>query len=94
MKTSFYIVVNEIGSVRAVKSKPDLKWNEISIKLQLELHDNLFTKPQFNATITIPDINTNNVQIESNSIESMESAIETATGYKIRLSLDDKFSTK
>jgi hypothetical protein len=32
MNVSFYLVVNSNGTVRTVKNKPALEWNEIAIK--------------------------------------------------------------
>lgn len=87
MKTSFYLVVNGKGSAKAVKTKPSLDWNEISIKLDLLLPDSLFSKPQLTANIEVKEDQVSPTQINAEMTENIKSAIEQHTGLPIKLTI-------
>lgn len=87
MKIQFYLVVNSNGTVKVVKNKPALQWNEISIKQNLELPNALFQKPHLEATVKIPDDAAMPNQIDADVIENAKEAIEQATGLEVRLSV-------
>lgn len=88
MTTNFFLVVNDGGTVRAVKNRPDLKWNEISVAVKLDLPSQLFRKPQLSATITVPETSVSAPEIEAGIADNIKEAIETATGYEVKLTLE------
>lgn len=87
MKLAFYLVVNNNGTTRTCKKKPDLAWNEISIAMRMELPDSLFTKPQLSATITVPNEAAMQQAIEAVTTDNVKAAIETAAGMKVRIDI-------
>jgi hypothetical protein len=54
MKIPFYLTVSQRGSVRATKTPASLDWDEIAIKIELNLPDQLFKRPFLQASIDIP----------------------------------------
>lgn len=81
------MVITDGGSIKAVKNKPDLKWNEISIGLQIEVPAQLFQKPRIEATLVIPESAAGADAVEADVRENVREAIEQATGLEVRLSV-------
>lgn len=94
MKTQFFLVVNDGdgGSVRTVKSRPDLKWNEIALHINLELPQKLFQKPQLNTSIIVSDEQISPTEIDVETSDNIKQAIESATGLEVRLEILDRDS--
>ncbi|MVM33618.1 hypothetical protein GO755_26505 [Spirosoma sp. HMF4905] len=88
MKTNFFLVVNSKGSIKALKTKPGLNWDEIAISVSLNLPTSLFQKPQLNAVIDVPDTAIQPLTIETDVANNIQGAIEQATGYEVRLTLN------
>lgn len=89
MKTQFYLIVNDGGSVRTVKSRPDLKWNEIAVYLTLELPHQLFQKPQLSASIIVEESQVAPTQIDVETQNNVKEAIESSTGLQVVLKLEN-----
>lgn len=87
MNVEFYLVVNERGSVRTVKNKPGLDWNEVAIKLDLKLPDALFEKPHLSASINVGDDAVNTPNIEADVVSNIEQSILEHTGVEVKLSI-------
>lgn len=87
MKISFYLIVNSKGSVKTTKGRPGLDWDEISMKVNLELPNALFSKPQLSADIKIPDEAASPTELNADVIENVRQAIEQAAGMEVRLSI-------
>jgi hypothetical protein len=85
MKTQFFLVVNDGGSVRTTKGRPDLKWNEIAIHLNLQLPQQLFQKPQIQASITVDESKVAPTLIDVETANNVKEAIEAATGMEVKL---------
>jgi hypothetical protein len=83
MKTEFYLVVSKTGSVRTVKNRPALDWNEVSINLNLNLPDTLFSKPLLKAEL---QVNPDSVTPQTISVDmqnNIKEAIQQHTGVPI-----------
>lgn len=89
MKTNFYLVVNSNGSVKAVKNQPDLKWNEVSVYVGLQLPDQLFRKPQLQATISVDESQVAPTEIDVDTQNNVKEAIESVTGMQVVLKLEN-----
>lgn len=87
MKIAFYLVVNDNGTTRTCKKRPDLAWNEISIAMRMELPGGLFSKPQLSATITVPNEAAVQKAIEAVTTDNVKSAIEAAAGMNVRIDI-------
>jgi len=64
MEINSWLTINNKGAVRISKNKPNLDWNEVSIKLNIEVPDTLFTRPIIQADLKLIG--------EFNNISSME----------------------
>lgn len=89
MKIQAFLVVNQKGSTRTTKTRPDLKWNEISIQMNLELPDMLFKKPQLSANIIIPGKAVSQKDISSEVTDNIKSAIEAAAGMEVKITFEN-----
>lgn len=87
MKTEFYLVVSKSGSTKTTKGRPNLDWNEISIKLNLTLPDSLFAKPILTAEIAIPQDKVQPQQISVEMQNNIQESIKQHTGLPVRLTL-------
>lgn len=93
MKVSGYLIVgydpNRRGkaSLRITKTMPGLDWDEIAVKLNLELPDELFIKPHLQADITIPADSVSPPHIEAETINDIEEVVSRELGVKLDLSI-------
>ena len=53
MKTTGYLNIKSSGSARFTKNKGGLDWNEIAIKIHIEIPDELFRRPLIEAKIEV-----------------------------------------
>jgi len=53
MKIQNWLTINNRGSTRITKSKPNIQWNEVSMKLNIEIPNSLFERPLLTANIKI-----------------------------------------
>lgn len=84
-----YLVVNSRGGCRITKTQPALQWDEISIRLELALPDELFTKPSLTASISVKDEAINSPAIEAVVIDNIEKSIKEHTGIEVKLSVEN-----
>ncbi len=87
MKTQFYLVVNDRGTTRTNKTKPDLKWNEVSIALSIELPDRLFQRPQLEAKIQLTEKDLPVQHIAPEVQDNIQAALQQAAGVPVRLEI-------
>jgi hypothetical protein len=87
MKTNFHLVINKSGSVKAVKNKPGLDWDEVSVAVIMELPDMLFKKPQLQASIVIPDSAAVPKVIGVEVTDNIRNAIQEVSGLEVRLNI-------
>jgi len=87
MRTQFYLVVNNNGTVKALKNRPGLNWNEVSIFVNLELPNQLFQKPQLSAQIKVDESQVSPMEIDVETQNNIREAIESAAGLEVRLEL-------
>lgn len=88
MKIQTWLAIKKNGwrtSVRTTKTKPKLDFNEISLKLELDLPDALFTTPALEASIVIPASSVQNPIISAEVTDNIVEAIQTATGVQVKL---------
>jgi hypothetical protein len=83
-----FLVVNSAGSVRVLKNRPVVDFDEVSLGLKVELPRSLFRKPRLSATLIVPESagtpDTIPVEVQNNVRE----AIEQATGLQVRLTTE------
>lgn len=88
MKVKFHLTVNENGSVRVSKGKPDLKWDEVSIEMNLQIPDLLFQKPHLQAQIVIPNEVASPKELDVEMKNNIKEAIQQAAGIEIKLIIE------
>lgn len=75
-----WLTINERGAARITRGKPSIRWDEVSIALNINLPDALFDKPRLEAKINIPEEAAAKETITTEVVENVKEAIETATG--------------
>jgi hypothetical protein len=94
LEGDFYLVVKKKNgyfyrlSGRLTSGKPSkLDSGEVAIKLSVSVPHSLFDKPQFQATVTIPQGALTAPVIDATVIDNVREIIEQQTGMDIKLSL-------
>lgn len=81
MRTINWLIINKNGIKGIRKSKPDLAYDEIAVKIILDIPKELFERPQLEATIKVEDIPNN--AYKPDIILNTAELIEQQTGAKI-----------
>lgn len=81
MRIVNWLVINKNGIKSVRKSKPDLAYNEIAVKINLEIPKELFERPTIEATLKVDNIPNNSYNPEI--IVNTKELIEQQTGAKI-----------
>lgn len=92
MKVSNWLVIDRNGVKATRKTKPALDWDEIAIKVNLEIPNELFQRPTLEATVIVKDI-PNNAYKPDVVIDTVE-LIEQQTGAKINFTVVPPEETK
>jgi hypothetical protein len=85
MKASSWLIIGRNGIKGTRKTKPALDWDEIAIKMNLEVPNELFQRPTIEATVTVTDVPNN--AYEPEIIINTKELIEQQTGAKINFRL-------
>lgn len=85
MKVSNWLVINKNGVKTVRKSKPSLDWDEIAVKLNIEIPNELFQRPTIEATVKVTDV-PNNAYDPDVIIDDIKD-IEQRTGAKVNLTV-------
>jgi len=81
MKVKQWPVLSKKGIVCARKTKPTLDWNQIAMRIELNVPDELFNRPHIEAKLTIKDVPPN--VFDPEVIVNTKELIEQQTGAKI-----------
>lgn len=87
MKTQFYLTVNNRGTVKATKNRPNLGFDEVAVEMNLTLPNALFTKPQLVASIVVPDSAAAPKEVSVETADNIRDAIESVAGMEVRLEI-------
>jgi len=82
MKVDGYLTINNKGSAKFTKNRCNMNWNEISMKLNMDIPDKLFERPLIEANIDIDESIIPKPQPIETIINTKE-LIEQSTGAKI-----------
>lgn len=92
MKTSQWLVINRKGIKQVRSSKPSLKFDELAVRINLEVPDQLFVRPTIEARLEIKDV-PNNAYNPSIIIDTAD-LIEQQTGAKINFTVVNELDKK
>lgn len=81
MKTESWLIVNKNGIVGARKSKPNLEWNEIAIKVCVDIPNQLFERPTIQANLKVENIE--NQSFDADILVNTAELIKQQTGAKV-----------
>lgn len=87
MDKNFWLTVSKSKIPRVTKTKPGLDWDEVTIKLNLNIPDALFDRPRLEASITIPEEVVKTEVLSADVVENVQEAIKTATGLEMKISV-------
>lgn len=90
MTFSGYLVFKKLnhyrGSARYCKTKPKVDSNEVSMRVNFDIPDALFTRPVLEADIKIPDISTDALKVDPKICSDVEQAFR-EKGIEININL-------
>jgi hypothetical protein len=91
VKGEFYLVIRRKNynslSGRISTRTPDLEAGEVAIKLNVEVPETLFKKPQLQATVVIPQSSVSPPVIDATVLDNVKEILEQQTGLAITLNL-------
>lgn len=82
----FHLVVTQNGSVRVVKNKPNLGWDEVAIQATLSIPKKVFERPQFTAELSVPETALASTEIPVEVLDNLQNVLQQQTGYEVKLS--------
>lgn len=85
MKASSWLIINKRGIKAVRKVKPALDWDEIAIKVNLEIPDALLSRPTIDAKIVVDNVPNNAYRPEI--VVNTADLIEQQTGAKINFTV-------
>ncbi len=85
MKEQAYLVIGSTGLRGVRKSKPRLNWDEISIRISLDIPDAMFKRPHVEAFIKVGEEAVRPNEISPEILINTKKLIEQETGMKIDL---------
>lgn len=84
-----WLVINKNGIKSVRKSKPGLDWDEVAVKINIDVPKELFQRPTLEATLIVKDI-PNNAYHPEVVIDTV-ALIEQQTGAKINFTVSQVF---
>lgn len=87
MRVSAWLVIAKNGSVKVTKKTPAVPANSISMQLQLNLPDALFSKPKLIASIEIPQESVKGEIISRQVIDNVADTLKQSTGLEFNVSV-------
>ena len=85
-----WLVISKSGRCKITVGQPALDWDEISIRLNLSIPNELFKKPTLEAEIKIDEKSIQAPLIEPVVIDNIEKMIHEHTGIEVKLSILNK----
>lgn len=85
MKIVNWLVINKNGIKATRKTKPDLAYNEIAVKINMEIPKELFERPTIEATLKIDNVPNN--AYKPDLIINTAELIEQQTGAKVEFKI-------
>lgn len=80
-----WLVINKNGIKTVRKSKPSLDWDEIAVKINIDVPRQLFDRPTLEATLVVTDV-PNNAYRPDVVLDTVD-LIEQQTGAKINFTV-------
>jgi hypothetical protein len=74
--------------LRVTRKRPDTKSNEIAIRLDLEIPDMLFQKPQLQAKFAIPEDSVSQPVISAAVMDNIAETLSQQLGIKVHVTAD------
>lgn len=89
-----YLVINNRGSARIVERVPALKGNEVAMRLELSLPDELFQRPIVKASISIPKTAVPQVKLDATVTDNVQRIIQEVTGLEMHVTVVEAVEEK
>lgn len=83
MNEDVYLIVGPNGLKGTRKTRPSLKWNEISIKVNLNIPNAMFKRPHVEANIVVKEEALSPIEIKPEILINTKELIEQQSGMKV-----------
>lgn len=80
-----YLVINSRGRVKATRHKPPLAMDEVAVRIQMNLPEMLFARPQLQASLTVKEDAVSPHVITPEVLISTKELLERGTGMSVEL---------
>lgn len=90
MKITCWLAVTENGGVKSRKNKPDVRANEIPIRLDLDIPDELFQRPVLQANVKVPKESYMQQPITAEVADNIEDIIRQKTGLEFSVTVNHR----
>lgn len=82
-----YLIINHRGNVRLAQREPTMSGNEIALRLELELPNELFKRPTLQAYMKVPSEAVPRTKITAAITDNVQKIIKEATGLNMVVSI-------
>ena len=90
MKLDRYLIVgkkHQKPSARLTVSSPALDSHEVAVKISLDIPDELFSRPQLQASIKVPNDSVSALVIEADVIDNIQEIVSKELGVDLNIAL-------
>lgn len=87
MKVRKWLIINKNGTARLRNNSARLNTDEVAIKLEVEIPDEMFMKPHLEANIKIPLEACSVPNIKAEVAENITEAVKAATGMEMSIKI-------
>ena len=88
-KRGYYFSGWHMGQVRAYMKKPEsISKNEIAVRLDIDIPDSFFEKPQLKASLTIPENAGHGGEITTEIVDNISDLIASQLGVNVHMTID------
>ena len=87
MRAECWLAVSESGSIRLRMNKPDIENNEVAVKVNIDIPDEMFHQPHVEANISVDEESYTGNPITQEEINTIAEEIEHATGLHMNISI-------
>lgn len=74
MKVNFWLITKSNGSIRTVKNRPSMDWDEVAIKVNLDIPNEMFQRPTLSASIKID--HAPKLEIEAETVNNIQEVLK------------------
>ena len=84
MKVNFWLITRSNGSIKTTKNRPSMDWDEVAMKVALDIPNEMFQRPTLSASIKIE--HAPKLEIEAETINNIQEVLK-REGIDVKLTI-------